>query len=611
MKRLIQILSIFLVLTLALSSCGKQSGSSNYSAAESDAPGEAMDDTSSFSSDASDSSAQMTSEYFSNRDFEVGYDESESAIITLKGDTASSSSDAVQISGTTITIMDEGTYVLSGTLNNGMIVVDSEKTDKTQLVLNGVTINSETSAAIYILQSDKVFLTTAAGTTNTLSNGGSFVAIDENNIDAVIFSKEDVTLNGSGTLVVTSPAGHGIVSKDSLALTSGSYDINCASHALAGKDDVRIANADLTIVSGKDGIHAENAEDATLGFVYIQSGTLQISSQGDGISAASYLKIEDGSFDIISGGGSANGSSKTSNSWGSFMGGGRHQGRGMGNLPNNTATQTATEDSSTSIKGIKSSGDMSINGGRFTINSADDTIHSNASLEIHGGVFALASGDDAIHADETLTVHGGTIHISESYEGLEALHVYVTGGEITLVAIDDGLNAAGGMDSSGTKGRGDDRFGAPNNRGTGAVSNGSITISGGTLYIEASGDGIDANGTLEISGGHTTVCGPNYGDTATLDYDISGAITGGTFIGTGASRMAQTFGDATQGVIAINAGSQAAGTTISLSDKNGNSMLTHTPKLPYEVVILSSPDIISGEVYTITVGSSTGEFTAD
>ena len=239
-------LCLVLAVALLISGCGIQGNST----------------VTSFETTETNSSVQAdTTEIFSDRDYEVGYDESESAIITLNGDSATCSSNAVQINGTTVTIIDEGTYILSGTLNDGMIIVNSEKTDKTQLVLNGVTIHSETSAPIYILQSDKVFITMAPDSVNTLSNGGTFAAIDENNIDAVIFSKEDVTLNGSGTLVITSPAGHGIVSKDSMTITSGTYEISSASHALAGKDDICIANAAFTITSGKDGIHAENADD--------------------------------------------------------------------------------------------------------------------------------------------------------------------------------------------------------------------------------------------------------------------------------------------------------------------------------------------------------------
>ena len=556
-----------------------------------------------------------SSDLFSDRDYEVGYDESESAIITLNGDSVECSSNAVQINGSTVTIIDEGTYILSGTLNDGMIIVNSEKTDKTQLVLDGVTIHSETSAPIYILQSDKVFLTLAPDSVNTLSNGGTFTAIDENNIDAVIFSKEDIALNGSGTLVITSPAGHGIVSKDSLTITSGTYDISSASHALAGKDDVSIANAAFTIISGKDGIHGENADDTAKGFVYIESGTFEIRAEGDGISASAYMQIQGGNFNITSGGGSGNAATQTSDSWGNFMGGGRHQSGNRDHGSKGNTTSTETTDDSTSIKGIKAAGDLIINGGTFTIDSADDAVHSNTNITVGGGTFEIASGDDAFHADETLIITSGMINITESYEGLEGLHIDVSGGDITLVASDDGLNAAGGTDQSGFGGmRGNDQFGGGRQGGKGGTgsgnSGGSITISGGTIHVTASGDGIDANGTLTISGGYTTVCGPTKGDTATLDYDVSAVITGGTFIGTGASGMAQTFSDSEQGVIAVTVGNQSAGTQITLTDSNGNVIISHAPDLSYGVVILSSSDIIKGEKYTITVGSASGEFSA-
>lgn len=276
-----------------------------------------------------------------------------------------------------------------------------------------------------------------------------------------------------------------------------------------------------------------------------------------------------------------------------------------------STTTTTLDDDSTSIKGIKSSANMLITNGTFQINSADDTIHSNASITISGGTFELASGDDGVHADETLEVKNGTISISDSYEGLESLHIYVYDGDIKLKASDDGLNAAGGTDSSGFGGnRGNDKFGGGRPGMGGGSSNGSINILGGNLYVNASGDGIDANGTLSISGGHTIVCGPIQGDTATLDYDTSATITGGTFIGTGASGMAQTFSDSNQGVIAVSVGNQSAGTKITLEDADGNIILTHEPELNFSVAILSNPDMIKGETYKIIVGEASGEFQA-
>ena len=596
-------LSIILVLSLSLCLLAGCSGTSNSTGT----------DTVNTTADSADVDfSQADEDMFTDRDRRTEYDESNGVLIQLNGTSAAASSGSVKISGTTITITEEATYIISGTLDNGMIIVNAPDTAKLQLVLNGVSINSETSAPIYILEADKVFLTLADGTENVLSNGGTFTAIDENNIDAVIFSKQDLTLNGDGSLTVTSPAGHGIVCKDDLVVTSGTYTINSASHGLDANDSVRITGtANIMIDAGKDGIHCENTDDASLGFIYISNGTMNIEAEGDGIAAGAYVQVENGTFDLLVGGGSVNGSNASSGNYGGFMGGGGRGGMRPGGSQNTTNT---TDENSTSMKGVKAASSILINGGAFNIDSADDSVHSDVSVTINGGAFEIASGDDAIHAEDTLTITAGTINISKSYEGLEALHINVQGGDIKLVASDDGLNAAGGTDGSGMTGGRDAMFGGGGRPGgmggMSSNSNGSIVISGGNLYINSSGDGLDANGTLEISGGYIVVVGPTQGDTATLDYDTSGIITGGTFIGTGASGMAQTFSDSEQGVIAVSVGNQSAGTSITLKDKNGNIVISHSPELSFAVVILSSPDIISGESYTITVGSSSGEFEA-
>lgn len=599
-----KIFSLLLILTLLMSGCGSQKSEESISE---------NSDTQSTEEESSNSNVSVI-DMFTDRDYRTDYDEANSVIIELNGNSASCDSNTVEISGSTVTIKDEGTYILRGTLDDGMIIVDANEKDKPQLVFDGVDINSETSAPLYILEGDKVFVTLAEGSENTLSNGGTFESIDDNNIDGAIFSKQDLTLNGNGTLTINSPAGHGIVCKDDLVFTSGTYVVNSASHGLDANDSVRCTNATITVSAGKDAIHAENSDDTSLGFIYVANGTYNLSGEGDGMDAGAYILIDDGTFDIISGGGSENATKQTSDSWGGFMGGRAENRPGEMTKPGTQSQSTKeqsidtaedSEDSSTSIKGVKATGDLTINGGTFTIDTADDAVHSNANATINGGTFEIAAGDDGVHADETLTIIDTNMNISESYEGLEALHIEVSGGNISLVASDDGLNAAGGTDQSGMTGpRGQDQFGG------GSSSNGSILISGGTLYINASGDGLDANGTLEISGGMTTVCGPTQGDTATLDYDVSGVITGGTFIGTGASSMAQTFSDSEQGVIAVSVGNQAAGTEITLTDSQGNVVITHAPELSFGVVIFSSPDIVKGETYTITVGAASGEFEA-
>lgn len=605
-------LSILLILTLSLSLLAGCGSNSQDNTGEN---GIVNGGENSTSTPVDVDFSQTDSDMFTERDNKTDYDDSKAVTIQLNGTTATASSDSVKISGSTVQITEEATYVISGELTDGMLIVNAKDTAKLQLVFNGVDVTSKTSAALYILEADKVFLTLAEGTTNTLANGGSFVAIDDNNIDAALFSKQDLTLNGKGSLTVTSPAGHGIVCKDDLVVTGGTYIVNSSSHGLDANDSVRIANANFTIDAGKDAIHCENTEDTAKGFIYIPSGSIKAEAEGDGIAASAYLQIEGGEIDLLVGGGAQNGDKASSGNYGGFMGGGPG-----GMRPGGSQGSSTTTEDTVSMKGLKAANSLLISGGTFKIDSADDGIHSDVSVIINGGTFTLASGDDAIHAEDTLTITSGKINVSESYEGLEALHIKINGGDIKLVASDDGLNAAGGTDQSGTEGGRDGMFGGghgggrPGGMGGGpggmSSGNGSIVISGGNLYVKASGDGIDANGTLEITGGYTVVCGPTQGDTATLDYDRSATITGGTFIGTGAAGMAQTFSDSEQGVIAVSVGNQSAGTRIVLKDKSGNIIIEYAPELNFAVVILSSPDVKKGESYSIMVGSESGEFEA-
>ena len=642
MMRRYRKMALFFVMALMLSGCSQTNTETSTVSTQ-------VEENSATSSTSETTTVTPTnidfSQIFSDRDFEIGYDETTSAQITLNGTSASCDSNAVLISGSTVTITDEGTYILNGTLENGMVIVDAEDTDKIQLVLNGVSITNESSASIYVRQADKVFITTNTDTKNSLSNGGTYTAIDDNNIDAVIFSKADLTLNGAGVLSIHAEAGHGIVSKDDVIVTSGTYDITAASHGISGKDRVGIANGSFTIVSGKDGIHAENTDDTSLGYVYLEDGTFDITAQGDGISAENVLQIEDGSFKIQTGEGSdavnldqkeseksmgqrperrreqketeqttegtttTELSGMTETSW-------TNKESGVTELSETTVTPKATteittqttEDTSVSKKGLKATSDLVINGGSFELDTEDDAVHSNANVSINSGEFQIATGDDGMHADSNLTIASGTIEITKSYEGLEGQSVTISGGEIRLVASDDGVNAAGGNDQSGMStfagGHGGDKFASD--------SNAIITISGGTLYVNAEGDGIDSNGSITMSGGEVYVLGPNGTGNGMLDYDSEATISGGTFVAVGSSGMAQNFGDSsTQGSILVSVGQQEAGSIVKLIDENKKELLSWTAEKSFECVLISCPDIQKGSTYTISAGASQTEVTMD
>lgn len=371
-----------------------------------------------------------TSNMFSDRDKEVGYDESESVTISLADNNSSCESDAVSITENTITIKDEGTYILSGSLSDGMVIVEAEDTDKVQIVLNGASISNDQSAALYVRSADKVFVTTVSGTENTLEHSGSsYTAIDENNIDAAIFSKSDLTLNGEGTLTVTAQEGHGIVSKDDLVLTSGTYVITSASHGLSGKDSVRIANGTYTIVSGKDGIHAQNKDDSSSGFVYLAGGTYTISAGDDGIHAASNVTISDGKIDITQ----------------SYEG---IEGLSI-DIAGGEISVLASDDGINAAGGNDSSSSEGFQGG-------DDQFASTegAYIQISGGVLHVNASGDGIDSNGDITVSGGETYVSgPTNDGNGSLDyngsAQITGG---IFAASGSSGMSQNFDSSSTQG---------------------------------------------------------------------------------------------------------------------------------------------------------------
>ena len=474
------------------------------------------EETSSQSTSAVNTAAVIdTGSLFSDRDLDGSYDEESAVAISLEGDTASCSSDGVSIQDGQILISQEGVYLISGTLEDGQIIINAGDTDKVQLVLEGASLTSSTSAPIYSLQADKVFITLAEGSENTLANGGEFVAIDENNIDGVIFSKTDLTLNGSGSLSIVSPAGHGVVSKDDLVVTGGTYQVEALNHGLEGKDSLSIAGGAFSLTCGKDGLRSENTEDASLGSVYIQNGEFQIDAQGDAVSASGALQVDSGTFSIVTAGGSETVTMDT----------GEDFGQGRTPFPGSSSeSDAASEDASTdtaSAKGLKADGTIFIQGGAFSPDPADDSIHAGGDISITAGTFLLQSGDDAIHSDSNLLIQDGDFTIPYCYEGIEGLSITIDGGTFQITSQDDGLNAAGGADSSGFGMRQQDQFASS------ASSDSFILINGGTFTITSQGDCIDSNGDLTINGGTLDLTCNGSGNTA-LDTDGSYANNGGT-----------------------------------------------------------------------------------
>ncbi len=468
-------------------------------------------------------------------------------------------------------ITKEGSYLLSGDIDK-TVHIKAGDTDKIQLVLENARISTADTPAIYIESADKVFITLGSDTENEIAVGGS---MQDETLDGAIFSRADLTVNGNGLLKINAEYKHGIVSKDDLVIVDAALDITAQNVALNGKDCVKISGADLTISAGSDGIRSDNAEDATRGFVYIESGKINIVSGNDGIQAETVVKIKTADTDITAGGGS---SGRTSNT-------------------------------SESFKGIKAVSDVIIHGGNYKIDSLDDAIHSNGTVLIEGGEFSLLSGDDGVHADGDLAFVSGDMTVKKSYEAMEGSRIIISGGTLDLTASDDGLNAAGGNDQSTENNPQTNQSGEKRPQGGFGMDMfdngvGEIYISGGYTHINASGDGIDSNGSIEISGGVTLVSGPTNNGNGAFDYGSSATVSGGVLIATGSSGMAQGFSNAVdQGAMLVNVGSISAGTPIAICDENGKCIASFTPDKAYQTAVITAPEIQQGKKYAIYTGA--------
>ena len=529
---------------------------------------------------------------FSARDCNPSYDASTANLITYN-ETADVSGSGAKADRGDVEITAEGTYILSGT-GKGKITVEAADTAKLTLVLAGITLSASDGPAIYIKSADKVFITLADGSENTVADGDSYSVTDgDSTLDAAIFSRADLCINGGGSLTVKGNYKHGIVSKDDLITVGATLDVTAQNVGLCGKDCLKLKDADITVSAGTDGLRSDNTEDSARGFIYSVGTTLGVTAGNDGLQAETAVKIDDGDINIVCGGGSGNAVSSAGNNSFGGRGFGKNGEQGFGEQP----TDTDASDSTESAKAIKAASDILISGGNYCLDSADDCIHSNNTVIISDGVFSLKSGDDGIHADNSLSVTGGYITVEKSYEGLEASTVSISGGEIKITSSDDGLNAAGGADSSALGGR--------LGQGTFARDGGEISISGGRLFVSADGDGLDSNGSLYISGGVVLCSGPANSGNGALDYESECRVSGGTVVALGSSGMASGFTE-TDGVggILCSFDTQDAGTSFALCDENGKALVFFESKKSYSSAAVASPFIESGKTYTVRTGGT-------
>ena len=520
---------------------------------------------------------------FTDRELDGTWNAKSAVIITGEGKTCSISGKGAALSGSTLTISDEGVFILSGEFTDMLIVVSAGDKDKVQIVLTGANIVSSNGPALYVENADKVFLTVGDGTENLLSDGADYaVSYGDATLDAAIFSRADLCINGAGTLMVKGNYKHGIVSKDDLIIADVALTVEAVSTALDGKDCVMMTGVSASLTAGSNGVRSDNTEDKTRGYVYIKDSTLTIAAGSDGVQAETLLRVDNAVMTITTGDGSGEVQPSAGN-WGAW-GGWRSYG-------------SYSTESTGSWKALKSAKDLEINGGTYVIDSQDDCLHSNGNLTITDGLFTLKSGDDGIHADSNLLISGGDITILQSFEGIEASKLTISGGTIDITASDDGLNAAGGADSSASA----DRWG----RGMFSNGVGEIIISGGYIHINASGDGIDSNNTIVVSGGVTLVSGASTSANAAFDYDGEATVTGGILIATGGSGMAQSFTAAeNQGCMLSGINGARGGINIAIVNAENRVVAAFTPENSYSAVVVTAPGLQVGNTYSVVMGAT-------
>ena len=444
------------------------------------------------------------------------YTTANATLVTLTDSAAKASGKytGYEIDGTDVSITAAGTYVFSGDCDNGSITVKKGVTGVT-IVLNGLTLTNDDSAAITLNKTAEASLIAAAGTTNTVADteGSS-----DENAAVKVKSGAALAISGTGTLTVDGNAKNGIKgAADAVIMVAEvKLNINAADDGLSCDDELNITGGTLSITAGGDAVKAspdtgdtENPDTTLLGNVTISGGTLTLNATENGIQADGDLTISGGTFHVKTNGGHT----------------------------------TALTDDSASCKGFKAGKTLTVTGGTLTVDSADDALHANTDVTISGGTLTLATGDDGVHADNDLVIgaKGSSstttpkISITASYEGLEGTTVTVYSGDIDVAASDDGVNAA-----NSTLGERSDKY--------------AINIAGGDLYIDAGSDGLDSNNDITITGGKVEVYGADAMMDAAIDYDGTFTLSGSTLFGAGMEPSAGT-----QAYIAVGETSPSGG----------------------------------------------------
>ena len=539
--------------------------------------------------------------------------------VIVLGDTATVEGQGATADGATVTITHAGTYLISGTANNGQIIVDTADESKVTLLLNGASLSCTDGPAVYVKSAPKkVVISTVEGSVNILFDGTGYTVPDDQQTEegiypnACIYSCEDLELNGSGELHIKGNADKGINTKDDLKIKGGSITVTSVGVGIRANDSLTMSGGTLTVNAGGDGVKTANTETEGKGYLTVEGGSLYITAKGDGLSAATDLTVSGGNLVLTTTDTDGvvlkeSAGNSTSSSGGGF-------GRPGGGMMEGNSSKP-----SISAKGLKAVKTLMISGGQITIVACDDGIHSDTDVYITDGSIHLRAGDDGIHAEKELTIAGGVLTIAQSYEGLEALHVTVMGGTNRITASDDGANATNGEGGGfgggfpGGGGRPGGWGGSSGSTSTDPATTPLLKFAGGYTVFNAGGDGIDSNGNIDITGGTVIVYGPTDSMNGPIDsgdgnYGVT--ISGGLLLAVGSSGMAETAENNGQAVLAASwrSGGLSAGETIGIVDGDGKVLAAFQLPKAIQSIVFSCGELVSGQTYAVVGG---GSFTGD
>ena len=533
--------SITLLAALALTGCSATSASNTSATSAISTSTSSDSDTKSKTADSFSTDVKNGAKLAEDTHYsakDLTWDSSSEVTIDLSNPTAT---DGVTVSDGVITITKAGNYRLSGTYS-GQVKVEAADSDMVRLILDNATITNSTGAAINVVEADEVVIYTASGTTNTVSDGSSYSDTASGSPDAAIYSKSDLTLAGEGTLKVEGKYEEGIHTTDGLVIAAGTLEVTAANTGIKGKDYVDILDGTVTVTASQDGIKATNDTDGNRGWVRLSGGTVNISAGDDGFKAERVLEISGGTLNI-------------------------------------------TE----SNEGIEAQY-INILDGTVNVTSSDDGINAS---------YSTTTTTDSTSTSSTGTESTTATSTKQSAQNGQNSAPQAPSGSA-------GQAPAGGQAPSGNMGQPPAGGGAGGGMGGGGgtfeVVDATINISGGTVTVNANGDGIDSNGTATLSGGTLIVNGPFTGGNASLDTNGNLLLNGTTVAAGNSGDMFEAPAtNSTSGYVKIsNVSNLSAGTTVQVTDSSGTVVANYkVTNSSTALILVSSSKITKGESYTV------------